>query len=459
MKNKKQYYCCLITALLLITCSLICGLTHIDFNTAHTANASEQPALLPSDEIKTDTPDGVYSPQTDTAGTFQEYDITLMAVGDNLLHMGIVNTGKQADGSRNYDFLFDGIRSFLGQADIKIINQETILGGNQLGFHGYPLFNSPSEVSDAIAKAGFNVVLQATNHTSDQGLNGIEHCLELWKTHPEVLVAGLHAPYVSDSEVNSELYPQASLQSRIPFIEINGCTFAFLNYTYGPNSASVSSAVADRLDLLCTVDEATRRIDFITLNPQVLTDIAQARLIADIVIVCPHWGIEYATVPSAVQEQFAMQMTEAGADVIIGTHPHVVQPVTWIEAENGNRALCYYSLGNYVSTQKNPKSMLEGLAWITFHVSQYGISISEESTGIVPLVCHYISGPVRLKNVYLLEDYTENLAQSHGIISYGGVSFHLSSLQKWSDEILGNWVLTADQILNQTTQQYCGRPE
>ncbi len=178
---------------------------------------------------------------------------------------------------------------------------------------------------------------------------------------------------------------------------------------------------------------------------------------ADIVVVCPHWGTEYATVPSSTQEQFAMQMTEAGADVIIGTHPHVVQPVTWIEAENGNRALCYYSLGNYVSTQKNPKSMLEGLAWITFHVSQNGISISEENTGIVPLVCHYTSGPVRLKSVYLLEDYTEKLAQSHGIIPYGGVSFHLKSLQQWSDEILGNWVLPASQIL--ITQQYCGRPE
>lgn len=129
------------------------------------------------------------------SGTAEEYDITLMAVGDNLLHMGIVNTGIQSDGTRNYDFLFDGIRSFLDQADIKIINQETILGGNQLGFHGYPKFNSPSEVSDAIAKASFNVVLQATNHTADQGLSGIQNCLDLWKTHPEVLITGLHEPF------------------------------------------------------------------------------------------------------------------------------------------------------------------------------------------------------------------------------------------------------------------------
>ncbi len=150
-----------------------------------------------------------------------------------------------------------------------------------------------------------------------------------------------------------------------------------------------------------------------------------------------------------------MQMAEAGADLIIGTHPHVVQPVVWIDADNGNRALCYYSLGNYVSTQQNAQSMLEGLAWVTFHVTEDGVRISEESTGIIPLVCHYSSGPVRLRNVYLLENYTEALAQSHGIIPYGGVAFHLSSLQRWSDEILGGWVRSASEI----SQQYHARPE
>ena len=122
--------------------------------------------------------------------------------------------------------------------------------------------------------------------------------------------------------------------------------------------------------MLCDVDESNGRIDFETLNKQVLLDISEAKTLADIVIVCPHWGTEYSTTPSSTQEKFAMQMTEAGADIIIGTHPHVVQPVKWIEATNGNRALCYYSLGNYVSTQKNGQSMLEGMAWITFHVTK-----------------------------------------------------------------------------------------
>ena len=141
-------------------------------------------------------------------------------------------------------------------------------------------------------------------------------------------------------------------------------------------------------------------------------------------------------------------MTEAGADLIIGAHPHVVQPIEQILADNGNSSICYYSLGNYVSTQQNGRSMLEGMAWITYHVTQDGISLQENKTGVIPLVCHYTSSPVRIQNIYPLEDYTQELASSHGIISYGGISFSLSDLQQWSAETFGDWVLTKDAVLS-----------
>lgn len=368
----------------------------------------------------------------DTEPAFEEYDITLMALGDNLIHMGVVNTGKQADGSRNYSFLFEGLTDFLAKADIKIINQETPLAGNELGFHGYPLFNSPTEIGDAIADAGFNVVLHASNHSADQGISGLDSCVAFWRTYPEILLTGIHEP-VDTRE--------------IPLLTIKDKTFAILNYTYGPNYGSAPDNLSSRMDILCNIDSQSKRIDFTTLNPQVLEDIKAAEEIADMVIVCPHWGTEYTTTPSGYQEAFAKQMTQAGADVIIGTHPHVVQPVSLIEADNGNTALCYYSLGNYVSTQKNGQSMLEGMAWITFHVTENGISLSLEDTGIIPLVCHYTSGPVRIKNIYLLEDYTEELASSHGIINYGGISFHLNQLTGWSEDILGEWMITAKTAL------------
>lgn len=378
-------------------------------------------------EVPQAVPDIIYDP------IFIERDITLMAVGDNLLHMGIVNTGKMPDGTYDYSFLFQGIAEFLEVADIKVINQETILGGNELGFSGYPRFNSPTEVGDAIAAAGFNVVLHASNHSADKGLEGLLNCVAFWENYPEVVMTGI--------------YEEAAETHDIPILTIDGVDFALLNYTYSPNSETIPADVRGHLDMLCDWNRDTGRLDFTELDSKVLTDIEAASEIADVVIVFPHWGNEYMTKPSSYQKKFAEQMTQAGADLIVGTHPHVVQPVEWVESENGNRALCYYSLGNYVSTQKGGPSMLEGLAWVTFRVKEDGVVISEEKTGIIPMVCHYTHSPTRLGDVYLLEEYTEELAAKHGIHSYGGVNLTLSDLQQWSEEILGDWVITANEAL------------
>lgn len=397
----------------------------------NTAAVAGTPAPLPSP-----TPTQVPTPSPiPTPTPFPEHDITLMAVGDNLMHMGIIASGKQEDGTYDFSMLFQGIEPFLQTADLKIINQETVMGGNSRGFSGFPYFNSPTEVGDAIADAGFNVVLQASNHTADQKLDGLLYCADFWKSrHPEVLVAGIHE--------------DTSQSGDIPLLTIEDVTFAVLNYTYSANTETLPLNLLGHLNLLCAVNERTGQMDFTTLNPQVTDDIARAKELADIVIVCPHWGTEYSSKVSRYQKKWALEMTAAGADVIIGTHPHVVEPVEWITAENGNQALCYYSLGNYVSSQKNALSMLEGMAWLTFHVTEDGVSIDRDTTGVLPLVCQYSGSPVRFDNVYLLEDYTEELAAAHGIRSYGGVALHLEDLQKWSSEILGDFILTKDQVLH-----------
>ncbi len=383
------------------------------------------------------TPEPTATP-VPTPTPFPEYDINLMMVGDNLMHMGIVTTGKQEDGSYNYDFLFEGIEEFLTEAEVKMINQETILGGNQLGFSGYPYFNSPTEVGDAIVDAGFNVVLHSSNHTADKGLKGILNCVDYWQQYPQMLVAGIDGTgMVSDSDSTDE----------IQILEIEGVTFAILNYAYAPNMESFPKEYEGHMDMLCDYNEKTRLIDFTTLREEVLTEIAEADKLADFVVVCPHWGTEYTTKPSSYQEKFARQMTEVGADIIIGTHPHVVQPVEWVEAENGNKSLCYYSLGNYVSTQKQALCMLEAMAWVTIHVDEDGPSIDVEQTGVLPLVCHYNAMPVRMESVYLLEDYTEEQAASHGIKAYGGVDLYLQDLLDWSEEVFAGQVLSRAQIL------------
>jgi poly-gamma-glutamate synthesis protein (capsule biosynthesis protein) len=371
----------------------------------------------------------------------KEYDVSLMAVGDNLMHMGIVYTGKQNDGSYDFSFLFKGIDDFLDTADIKVINQETILGGNEKGFSGYPKFNSPTQVGDAIAAAGFNVVLSATNHAADQGISGIENCVSFWETnYPDVTLTGISKDYT---------------ESNIDIITIDNVDFAILNYTYGPNMETLPSSIKGHLNMLCAYDEKSGKIDFTTLNPQVVEDIQNAREQADVVIVFPHWGVEYQSTPSSYQKQFAVEMTEAGADLIIGTHPHVPQPVEWVESENGNQSLCYYSLGNYVSTQREEISMLEEMAWVTFHVTenslggivQKDVEISVDNTGVIPLVCQYTSSPVRLDSVYLLEDYTEELAAKHGIHGYGGINLKKSNLESYAEKIFGDFILKKSDVL------------
>lgn len=427
---KREQWCLLI--ILQILCFVLAGCAEAQKiqTVVEPIELTVQPTALPQ-PAETPTPTPIPTPAPTPA--FEEWDITLMAVGDNLMHMGVVYTGRMQDNTYDYSFLFEDISNFLGKADIKIINQETILGGNELGFSGYPYFNSPTEVGDAIAAAGFNVVLQASNHSADQGIKGLKNCAAYWEKYPDVLMTGI---YEEAPEEEKEKTP-------IPILNIDGVTFAVLNYTYGPNMEVLPREIQGHLNMLCAWDENSGAIDFTTIHPDVLTEIEEASKQADVVIVCPHWGTEYTTKPSQYQKEFAKQMTQAGADLIIGTHPHVVQPIEWVESENGNKALCYYSLGNYVSTQKDAISMLEAMAWVTFRVKENGVEIVEDKTGVYPMVCQYTSGPVRIEGVYLLETYTQEMADSHGIRNYGNVNLKLEDLQAWSEEILGEWVLSA----------------
>ena len=406
-----------------------------DKDTVSEASSSKKTAKTESTNLIAEAEEIPAPPTPSPTPAFEEYDITLMAVGDNLMHMGMVNSGRQDDGSYNFDLLYEDIAPFLEKADISIINQETIFGGNELGFSGYPYFNSPTEVGDALVKAGFNVVLQSSNHTLDQGVNGMLNAIEFWKQYPEVLMVGIHDKYEGERE--------------IPTMEVKGVTFAVLNYTYGPNFGSYPKNTEGMYDILCAYDESSRVIDYTELNPDVISDIKRAKEIADIVIVCPHWGEEYRLEPTSYQEKFAKEMTDAGADLIIGAHPHVCEKVEYVRADNGNESLCYYSLGNYISTQQNRDSMLENMAWVTFHVTEDDVYIDREKTGSIPIICQYLSGPLRFEGIYPLEDYTEELAQSHGVRNWGGVSFHLSDMQELSEEVLGSSVIPKSVALGE----------
>jgi len=335
---------------------------------------------------------------------------SIIAVGDNLMHMPVVNGGLLEDGTYNYVSYFDPLRTEIESADIAVINQETILGGAEFEYSGYPTFNSPQEMGDALATVGFDVVLQATNHSMDKGSDGIRSAMSFWQTkHPDMITLGLNE--------------SVEEQSEIAMIERNGISFALLNYTYGLNGIELPS---DKLYLVNLLDET-----------MVAEHIEKAKNMADCVIVFPHWGTEYMTEPDSYQLEWNDFFAEHGVDIVIGSHPHVVQPVEWVDRPDGKKMLVYYSLGNFISRQKDAYNMLGGMAKIT--VEKTGDDIEVTHGGITPLVTHYESEGQWNFAVYKLSEYTQSQVETHGIQAHDE-RFTLDYLNELAQRILGEYI-------------------
>lgn len=318
----------------------------------------------------------------------EEPEITLVMVGDMLMHTPVTDSGLQEDGTYEYGHLFTYTKGMIEEADLALVNQEVILGGAELGLSGYPSFNAPYELGDALVEAGFDVILHATNHALDKGVRGVENCLEFWgEEYPEIAVLG-----IGQNEEESE---------GIYVYEQDGIRIAILNYTYGTNGIPVPKDMPWLIDLL---DEE-----------QVERDIARAKEVADFVVVCPHWGTEYVHEASGSQKDWAQFFMECGADLCIGTHPHVIEPVEWLEGENGERMLVYYSLGNYVNSTSSvgegvADRMLGALARVTVSRDDEG-EVYIKEYGAEPLVT-YVSADEQEISTYPLEMFTEEMAAS-----------------------------------------------
>lgn len=316
----------------------------------------------------------------------KESVVIIKMVGDVLLHTPVSDSGLMEDGTYNYDHLFANVKDEIENADLALVNQEVILGGAELGLSGYPAFNGAYEVGDAIAGAGFDVVLHATNHAIDRGKNGLLNCLNFWENnYPDIAVLGIN----SSQEMQDTVY----------ICEKNGIKIAILNYTYGTNGISMPADMPFAVNL----------ID----KDKIAKDLEYAEANADITIVCPHWGVEYTHSENENQRELARYFTELGADLIIGTHPHVIQPVEWIETSNGNKALVYYSLGNFINSTSEygdtvADRMVGAMANVTIKKASDGsVSISDYS--VTPLVTQMLTGSGKI-TTYKLSDYSSDLA-------------------------------------------------
>lgn len=312
--------------------------------------------------------------------------VTLLAVGDNLIHNTLFESGEQEDGTRDYTSLYASIKPDIEKADIAVINQETILGGDSFEYTGYPIFNSPWEIGDAAIDTGFDIFNCATNHTMDKGWAGIEKEIEYFSSKKGVVQLGVNADQNSYNEIT--------------YYEKNGITFSLLNYTYGTNGIPLPDDKPWCVNLL---DEA-----------KVTADIKEARAHSDVVIVFPHWGTENSYEISDYQSEYTKLFSDLGVDIVIGCHPHVLQPVEWITNETtGKKMIVYYSLGNFISHQIKLNQLCGGMAQLT--IEKHGDEIEISSAKLVPIICHYNrgdNGKFRF-NVYKLGDYTDELASNH----------------------------------------------
>ena len=249
--------------------------------------------------------------------------ITIGAVGDILIHDRVYRDAETKDG---YDFtpMLEDVKPLLSQPDIVIANQESILGGTELGLSSYPSFNSPQEVGDALIESGIDIVSTANNHTLDRGEEAILRAIAYYERN------GL--PYVGHFKDRED-------QKRIRIIEKKGIRVAFLAYTYGTNGIPVPEG-KDYLVNLIELDAIREEVE-------------RAQSIADCIVLSIHWGKEYERYPNEHQKELAREFASMGVDIIFGHHPHVLQPLEWIETEAGTTFVAY-SLGNFLAGQSYP---------------------------------------------------------------------------------------------------------
>lgn len=252
--------------------------------------------------------------------TPKEYEAKMIMVGDALIHSGVYMDAEKSDGTYDFKPMLQYIKPIVSKYDLKYYNQETILGGKELGYSSYPQFNSPNEVGDAFLDAGFNLVSLATNHTMDKGEAGVLNSVNYWKSKKNVVYSGQWSSWDERNEVH--------------FYKVNGISYAFFSYTTWTNGLETPSG-KEYLNNVYSDEKAAN-------------DIAKVRDLVDVVIVAMHWGTEYSLGVSSSQEYIANYLSSLGVDLIIGSHPHVVEPVEYI---NNGRTFVIYSLGNFISAQ------------------------------------------------------------------------------------------------------------
>ena len=341
----------------------------------------------------------------------KENELDLVMAGDVLLHTRLAYWSEDGKGGYDFNPIFKLIKPIIKKADLAIVNQETILGGKELGVSGYPTFNGPYELGDAIANAGFDVVLQSNNHSLDRGKQGIYNCLNFWKKYPKIKTVGINT-----SEAQKK---------KLCIYKKNGIKVAILNYTYGTNGILLPSGMPYAVNYL--------------VKDEVINDIKRAEKEADFTIVCPHWGAEYYRGITDYQKTWSKIFVENGVDLVLGCHPHVIEPIKYVtDKKTGHKMLVYYSLGNFVNSTMSDGRVgdryVGGLAKVKLKRGAKG-KVRIAKYGVKATVMHN-DGTKYGSRVYPLSKYTEELAKKN-VMKTQDYMFSLEFCKNICNEVWG----------------------
>lgn len=365
--------------------SLLCALTLYGCTTSQNENMESVESSISSTsqaESAVDESETVVEEPT-------EKRISFIGVGDNLIHDNIIWAAETPDGSYDFSHMYDNIATDVENADLAFLNQETIFAGPDYAYAGYPSFNTPEQLGQNMVDLGFDLVNGATNHTLDYGASGAEYALNVWNQYDQVLYTGVFASEEASHE--------------IPTIERDGVTFSFLAYTYGTNGIE---------------PDTNWRVNYFD-EDKIRADVAKAKEVSDVVIVSAHWGDENTYEVNEFQRYYGQLFADLEVDVVIGTHPHVIQPIEWLQGENGNETLVVWSLGNLLAHALDDINTLGGMISFEFVVNDGLTKI--ENVIFTPTVSHFTyhyndNGRLKRKfKIYYLDDYTDELGAEHGL--------------------------------------------
>lgn len=266
---------------------------------------------------------GINSADSDQSSmTGRTETITLTAAGDCLMHGPEIRSGLQADGSYRFDTFFADVADLIQEGDYSSTDFEAALAGPESGYTGYPLFNSPDEIANTFKRAGFDLVVTANNHSLDRGYSGGIRTIKVLRQ------AGLETlgTYRSPAEANTFLIK-----------DIRGVKVGYLAYTYSTNGIPVPS-------------DHPEYVNFLE-KDKILADIKALRPQVDVLILILHWGVEYQPRPGQEQIFMAREFIKAGADAILGSHPHVIQTMEVMHVK-GKPKFVIYGMGNFISNQQ-----------------------------------------------------------------------------------------------------------